>query len=167
MGRFRAQPYAKALLTVVQKEGPQRMEGVAAELDRVVEALDAVPEFERVLVTPMVSVETKSEILDEVLDSLEIGQPTRRFFHVVQQHYRMVHMKDIAIAFREFVDQRLGRSRARIETVVDLEENPFAGIPQFDCGHMISAFVGFGYECHEIVIVVHARFLSDSWLLAP
>ena len=122
MGRFRAQPYAKALLSVVQKEGPQRMEGVVAELDRVVEALDAVPDFERVLVTPMVPVETKSEILDAVLDSLEIGQPTRRFLHVVQQHYRMVHMKDIAITFRELVDRSLGRSRARIETAVELEE---------------------------------------------
>jgi F-type H+-transporting ATPase subunit delta len=122
MGRFRAQPYAKALLTVVQKEDPHGAEAVAEELDRVVAAMDAVDEFERVLVTPMVPVETKTEILDAVLDSLEVGDLCRRFLHVVQQHYRMQHMTDIAATFREFVDQSLGRTRARVETTVALDE---------------------------------------------
>jgi F-type H+-transporting ATPase subunit delta len=123
MGRFRALPYAKAMLSVAQKEGPERMETVAAELDRVVAALNAVPEFERVLVTPMVAVEKKTEILDAVLDSLQIGQPSRRFLHVVQQHYRMVHMKDIATTYRELVDHSRGRTRATVETATELEEN--------------------------------------------
>ena len=123
MGRFRALPYAKALLTVVQKEGPQRMEAVGEELDRVAAALRAVPEFERVLVTPMVTVEKKTEILDSVLDSLQVGQPSRRFLHVVQQHYRMVHMKDIAATYRELVDRNLGRTRATVETATTLEES--------------------------------------------
>ena len=88
MGRFRAIPYAKALLDVVQKESPSRVEEIAEELDGVAAALKAVPDFQSVLVTPMVSVEAKTEILDAVLDSLEIGEPTRRFLHVVQHHYR-------------------------------------------------------------------------------
>ena len=122
MTRFRAFPYAKALLAVVQKEEPGRAEPVAAELDRVAGALKAVPDFHRVLVTPMVAVEAKTKILDAVLDALEIGEPTRRFLHVVQQHYRMQHMNDIAATFRELVDQSLGRTRARVETAIALEE---------------------------------------------
>jgi F-type H+-transporting ATPase subunit delta len=122
MGRFRAVPYAKALLAVVQKEDPARAEDVAEELDGVAAALKAVPEFHDVLVTPMVSVEAKTKILDAVLDALEIGQPTRRFLHVVQHHYRMQHMTDIAIAYRELVDQSLGRTRARVETASELDE---------------------------------------------
>ena len=122
MGRFRAVPYAKALLAVVQKEDSSRAEKVAEELDGVAAALKAVPEFHDVLVTPMVSVEEKTKILDAVLDSLEIGEPTRRFLHVVQHHYRMQHMTDIAAAFRELVDQSLGRTRARVETAIDLDE---------------------------------------------
>jgi len=123
MGRFRAVPYAKALLAVVQKEDSSRAEKVAEELDGVAAALKAVPEFHDVLVTPMVSVEEKTKILDAVLDSLEIGEPTRRFLHVVQHHYRMQHMTDIAAAFRELVDQSLGRTRARVETAIDLDED--------------------------------------------
>jgi F-type H+-transporting ATPase subunit delta len=123
MGRFRAVPYAKALLAVVQKEDPVRAEKVAEELDGVAAALKEVPEFHDVLVTPMVSVEAKTKILDTVLDALEIGEPTRRFLHVVQHHYRMQHMADIATEFRELVDQSLGRTRARVETAIELDES--------------------------------------------
>jgi len=122
MGRFRAFPYAKALLAVVQKEDPGPAEEIADELDGVAAALKAVPDFHRVLVTPMVSVEVKTKILDAVLDALEIGEPTRRFLHVVQHHYRMQHMTDIAATFRELVDQSLGRTRARVETASELDE---------------------------------------------
>ena len=122
MTRFRALPYAKALMAVVKDETPESREMVAEELDRVTAALDSVPEFFRVLVSPTVSVEVKSTILDEVLDALEIGQPTRRFLHVVQQHYRMQHIADIADTYRKLVDQSLGRIRARVETVVVLDE---------------------------------------------
>jgi len=122
MGRFRALPYAKALHDVVMDGEADRADGVAAELDAVADTLDAVPEFQRVLTIPTVPVETKSEILDAVLDSLEIQAPTRRFLHVVQQHYRMEHMRDIAIAYRELVDRAAGRTRASVEVAGELSE---------------------------------------------
>ena len=122
MGRFRAQPYAKALLAVVQNQDPGRVEEVAGELDDVAAALKEVPDFHRVLVTPMVAVETKTRILDSVLDTLGTTEPARRFLHVVQQHYRMEHMADIAAVYREIVDQSLGRTRARVETAIALDE---------------------------------------------
>ena len=122
MARFRAMPYAKALHEVVRADDPARSESVISELELVAEALQAVPDFQRVLTTPMVSVETKSQILDAVLDSLEITQPSRRFLHVVQQHYRMEHMRDIAAVYRELVDRAAGRTRARIEVAGELDE---------------------------------------------
>lgn len=123
MGRFRALPYAKALMAVVEEEAPGRAEKIAAELDDVAEALRAVPNFQRALVTPMVPADVKTKILDAVLDALGIVEPTRRFLHVVQHHYRTQHMTDIATAFRELVDQSLGRTRARVETAVELDED--------------------------------------------
>ena len=44
MGRFRAQPYAKALLEVVQKQAPDRVETVADELDQMAAAVNASSE---------------------------------------------------------------------------------------------------------------------------
>ena len=123
MGRFRALPYAKALLSVVKEDGPHTMERVATEVDAVAAALAAVPEFARALVTPTIAVEKKTEVLDAVLDALDTGQPTRRFMHVVQQHYRMQHMPEIATAFRELMDTSLGRARARVETAVGLDDS--------------------------------------------
>jgi F-type H+-transporting ATPase subunit delta len=109
-------------MAVVQNEEPGRAEKIAGELDSVAAALKMVPDFLRVLVTPMVSVEVKTKILDAVLDELEIGEPTRRFLHVVQHHYRMEHMTDMAAEFRQLVDQSLGRTRARVETAVALDD---------------------------------------------
>jgi F-type H+-transporting ATPase subunit delta len=122
MGRFRALPYAKALLMVVQKDTPERMDQVANELDEVAAAFAEVPDFERVLVTPTVASEKKSQILAAVLDALDMGQPTRRFLEVVQQHYRLQHLSDIAAVFGELVDQKLGRTRAQVETAAALDE---------------------------------------------
>ena len=114
MARFRAMPYAKALFEVMTSSDRGRLEEVASELDRVAETVDAVPEFLRALTTPTVPVENKIEILDAVLNALNITQPTRRFLHVVQQHYRVEHMADIAETYRELVDRSMGRTRATI-----------------------------------------------------
>jgi F-type H+-transporting ATPase subunit delta len=121
VARFRALPYAKALYAVVHDQDPGRVEAVIGELERMAEALEAVPDLLRVLTTPMVSVQTKTAILDEVLDSLEMTEPARRFLHVVQQHYRMEHMRDIATVYRELVDRAKGRVRATVEVAGELD----------------------------------------------
>jgi F-type H+-transporting ATPase subunit delta len=68
------------------------------------------------MVTPLVSPDVKMQILEQVLDVLQVKEPTRRFAQVVQQHYRMEHMGLIAEAYREDVDRSMGRVRARVET---------------------------------------------------
>jgi F-type H+-transporting ATPase subunit delta len=115
-------PYSKALLGVVRDQCPERREAVIDELNGVATALEDVPDFERVLVTPMVDAETKTVILDQVLDNLGITQPVRRFCHVVQRHYRMQHMRDIATTYRDLVDREIGRSRAHVELATIYDE---------------------------------------------
>jgi len=115
MARFRAVPYAKALDQVVRSQCPDRAEAVVAELETVAAALEAVPDLPRVLVTPMVDPETKTAILDEVLDLLGATDPARRLVHVVQHHYRMAQIGEIAAAYRDLVDRALNRKRARVE----------------------------------------------------
>lgn len=120
MARFRALPYAKALFEVVRDQAPGRTEAVADELDRAAAALAAVPDFGRVLVVPTVPAEVKAAVLASVLDALGVEAPTRRFLEVVQRHYRMEHLTDIAAAYRELVDRALGRTRAAVETAQPL-----------------------------------------------
>ncbi len=115
MARFKAMPYAKALHAVILEESPQAVEETLELLDRVATALRLVPDFEKVLITPMVPVETKTAILDEILDKLQISGPTRRFIHVVQRQYRMQYLPNIRDCYRGLVDRSLGRVRAKIE----------------------------------------------------
>ncbi|MCP4900357.1 MAG: ATP synthase F1 subunit delta [bacterium] len=122
MARFRAMPYAKALHEVVQKEAPERAEEVLAELDVMVEVLDTVPDLVRALVVPTISVETKDQILAEVLDLLGTNEPTRRFIQVVQHHYRLQQLTSIRDTYRELIDRSLGRRRAQVEVVADLDQ---------------------------------------------
>jgi len=121
MARFRAMPYAKALYAVVHEQDPGRVEAVTGELEAMAGALEAVPDLLRVLTTPMVSVPTKTAILEQVLDSLQITPPARRFLHVVQHQYRMEHMRDIATVYRELVDRAKGRVRATVEVAGELD----------------------------------------------
>jgi F-type H+-transporting ATPase subunit delta len=122
MARFRALPYAKALFEVVRDQEPERAEAIADELDRAAAAIEAVPDLLRVLVAPTVPSEVKAVILDQVIEVLAVGQLTRRFLLVVQEHYRMEHVPDIAAAYRERVDRSVGRTRARVETAEVLDE---------------------------------------------
>jgi F-type H+-transporting ATPase subunit delta len=122
MSRFRALPYAKALFEVIRSGYPDRTQEVIGDLEGMADALESVPDFERVLVTPMVDPETKTTILDQVLDTLGMTEPLRRFMHIVQKNYRMQHMRDIALAYRNLVDRDLGRTRARIEVAAAYDE---------------------------------------------
>jgi F-type H+-transporting ATPase subunit delta len=122
MARFRALPYAKALFEVVRDQEPERAEAIADELDRAAAAIEAVPALLKVMVIPTVPTEVKATILDQVIDVLGVGQLTRRFLLVVQEHYRMEHLSDIATAYRERVDRSVGRTRARVQTAEVLDE---------------------------------------------
>ncbi len=122
MGRFRARPYAKALLQVVLERAPERLEAVAEEVDRLAEAVRAVPDLLRVMTTPALSPARKREVLDLVLDGLRIEEPTRRFVHVLQRHYRLREAGAVAAAYHELVDRHLGRTRAEVEVAGPIEE---------------------------------------------
>lgn len=119
MSKFRATPYTKALFEVAGSGSAA--DAMTEPLDRIAEALRQVPELQRTMVSPMIPTETKVLILDKVLDSLEIDEPIRRFVHVVQSHFRLEHMDDIAAGFHQLVDRSLGRVQARIEVASALD----------------------------------------------
>ncbi len=121
MSHFRAAPYVKALFEVAGSgSAADRM---AESLDRVAEVLHLVPELQRTMVSPLVPPEAKEKILDQVLQALEIDGPVRRFVHVVQGHFRLEHMNDIAAGFHAMVDRSLGRVHARIEVASALDQS--------------------------------------------
>jgi len=122
MGRFHPAPYAKALLDLVLEKYPQREEAVETELQALADVVHEVPDFLRALVTPVLPQETKETLVESVLDELGIEEPTRRFVHVLQKHYRIEHMRTVAEAYRGLVDRRHGRYRATVEVAGAVDE---------------------------------------------
>lgn len=123
MSRFRAQPYAKALLEVVLQDDAGALETIQQELETVGAAFAQVPELGRVMVTPALPQERKQAILDDVLERLGVHPLVRRFLHVLQRHYRLAYLPQIALAYAEQVDRKLGRVRARVEVPGRVEES--------------------------------------------
>jgi F-type H+-transporting ATPase subunit delta len=107
---------------VVTASHPDRLETVADELARAHAAFVEVPDLLRALHAPTVPPDRKTAVLDEVLTALAIEEPARRFLHVLQQHYRLEQLADILDAYREQVDRRLGRVRARVEVAETLSK---------------------------------------------
>jgi F-type H+-transporting ATPase subunit delta len=120
MARFRAMPYAKALHDVVSSQDPGQVEAIGDELVRVAAAVASVPELIRVLVAPVLPTQAKVEIFTAILDALELSDPTRRLLLVVQQHYRLEHLNQIAEVYGELVDRALGRTRATVELAAEV-----------------------------------------------
>ncbi|MCD4749059.1 MAG: ATP synthase F1 subunit delta [Thermoanaerobaculales bacterium] len=120
MAGFRAAPYAKALFDTAADA--RTAEEMVRPVEQVAEVVVSVPELLRVMVTPLVSQEAKTSILDAVLDALGTEHVVRRFIHVVQRHYRLEHMEKIAKTYRDVVDRALGRVHARVETPGPLSE---------------------------------------------
>jgi len=122
MSHFRAAPYAKALLDVVSRDAPDAVERIQNELETVASAFAMVPALGRVMVTPALAPERKTALLDAVLDKLDVHPLVRRFLHIVQQHYRLRHLPQVATAYAELLDRRLGRLRAKVEVPGRVEE---------------------------------------------
>jgi len=128
MGRFSATPYAKAFYEVVRSQAPERVEAVLDELEGMAAALDQVPELNRVLVAPTLTPESKTAIVDEVLDVLGITDPSGRLLHVLQRHYRIARLPEVIRAYRDLVDRVQGRVRAHIEVASPLDEQQRADV---------------------------------------
>lgn len=114
-------PYARALYELARERN--QTEAVARELDEFVEALAQEPTLRQVFARPWVAASTKRAIAAEVGSRLGVSPLTRDFLGLVARQGRAEHVEDIELAFRDLVDQDLGRIRARVRAAVPLTEN--------------------------------------------
>lgn len=119
MARFRATPYIKALFDAAGDA--TAAEALVEPLEQVAAVVREVPDFREAMESPLVSPDVKSAILSRVLDHLEVPVFVRRLIEVVQSHYRLQHLEDIASGFRALVDRSLGRVHARVEVASPLD----------------------------------------------
>ena len=116
--RLVARRYAKALAGLIGD--PEGLQQVQRELTAVAGLVRANPDLERLAFYPLLAPSQKALALDAVLASAGTSTTVRRFFGVVAAAARLDLVYDLASAFDELVDERMGVVEASVQTAQPL-----------------------------------------------
>jgi F-type H+-transporting ATPase subunit delta len=113
-------PYARALYELARER--QQTDEVARDLATMVELLARDAELRDFLGRPWVSAAAKRAAAVEVAARLELSPLVRDFIGLAARAGRAQDLGAIAQAYRDMVDEGLGRVRAQVRTRVPLTE---------------------------------------------
>ena len=109
-----AKRYARALLELADRS---QVEKWGEELERLA-ALTSAPELAERLNSPELSDAARQEAMGKIAERLELSFPLRSFAIVVARHRRVADLEAIAEAYRDLVDDLLGRARGTLTFAV-------------------------------------------------
>jgi len=118
--RLVARRYAKALAGIAEDQGT--LVQVQQELTAVAALVRGNADLERLAFYPLLAPSQKAAALDAVLAAEGVSETLRRFFRVVAGAARLNLIYELAQAFDELVDERLGVVEASVETAQPLSE---------------------------------------------
>lgn len=121
-----AKRYARALLEVAERG---QAEAWGRELDRLA-ALVTAPELGPKLTSPEISDATRQEAMAKIAERLELSFPLRSFAVVIARHGRIAEIGAIAEAYRNQVDEMLGRARATLTFALEPADADVARVVQ-------------------------------------
>jgi F-type H+-transporting ATPase subunit delta len=119
-----AKRYARALLELAERS---QVEKWGEELDRLA-AIVSSPELLVKLTSPELSHAERQEAMGKIAERLELSFPLRSFAVVVARHGRIAEVPAIAEAYRDLVDEQLGRARATIIFAVQPSDSDVARV---------------------------------------
>jgi F-type H+-transporting ATPase subunit delta len=121
-----AKRYARALLELADRGTEEKW---GAELDRLAAIVES-PELIERLASPELSEQSRQEAMAKIAERLGLSFPVRSFAVVIARHGRIRDIGAIAEAYRDLLDQAMGRARATITFAVqpsDAEVNRVVG----------------------------------------
>ena len=113
-------PYARALYDLARER--QQTDAVARDLQAMVDLLERDAELRDFFSRPWVSAAAKRVAAVEIGARLELSPLVRDFIGLVARAGRAQDLDAIAAAYRDRVDEDLGRMRAQVRTRVPLTE---------------------------------------------
>ena len=116
--RLVARRYAKALAGIAQDQ--DSLLQTQAELAAVTALVRGNADLERLAFYPLLAPALKAKALDAVLAAAGISATVRRFFGVVAGAARLDLVYELASAFDELVDERMGVVEASVQTAQPL-----------------------------------------------
>jgi F-type H+-transporting ATPase subunit delta len=105
-----AKRYARALLELAEKGQEEKW---GAELDRLAATVES-PELIERLASPELPAEVRQNAITKIGERLELSYPLRSFAVVLARHGRLREIGAVADAYRDLVDELLGRARATL-----------------------------------------------------
>ncbi|HEU0016535.1 MAG TPA: ATP synthase F1 subunit delta [Longimicrobium sp.] len=108
-----ARNYAETLLALAERQGPAAPEQFGGALDGLAAMLDGDPRTRQFLETPRVRPEQKKEALRRSLDG-RAPEMFVRFVMVLVDKRRQSLLPEIARAYRDLLDERMGRTRVDV-----------------------------------------------------
>ena len=108
-----ARNYAETLLTLAERQGPGAMEEFGRALDELAALLRTDPRARQFLDTPRVSPAQKKAALTQALSGRAPAMFVR-FVMVLTDKRRQSLLPEIALAYRDLTDERMGRVRVAV-----------------------------------------------------
>jgi F-type H+-transporting ATPase subunit delta len=119
-----AKRYARALIELAERG---QVEQWGAELERLAAIVES-PELKIRLASPELSQASRQEAMAKIAERLNLSFPLLSFAVVVARHGRIVEMGAIAEAYRDLVDEMLGRERATLTFAVQPSDEEAARV---------------------------------------
>src|SRR5881394_4071551 len=109
--------YARALILALEGADQPKLQKVEEELSALAALLDkrtGHPDFRQAMLNPGFSQEQRKKVLAEIAASHKLEATSTQFLRLLVEKDRLPQLPAIARAFRDEVDQRVGRVRATI-----------------------------------------------------
>lgn len=113
-----ARRYAKALFSLAQEANS--VEATASELGRLA-ALANAPELRDILSSPLLSVSSRTQLVQAIAQDLKLSDLLTRFARLLADHQRLAELPFIQHHFDRLLDASLGRVRATIRSASRLD----------------------------------------------
>jgi F-type H+-transporting ATPase subunit delta len=112
--------YANALFELALEQNA--LEQVEQDLNRFLEALDAVADLERLVKSPVFSAEEQQRAIAAILQQMEIEGLTANFLKLITKNRRLFAAPDMIKAFRLALARHRGQTSAMVISATPLED---------------------------------------------
>jgi F-type H+-transporting ATPase subunit delta len=119
-----AKRYARALIELAERS---QVEKWGAELERLAAVVDS-PELKERLASPELSHAARQEAMQKIAERLDLSYPLRSLAVVVARNGRIAELGAIAEAYRDLLDQMMGRERATLTFAVQPSDDDIARV---------------------------------------
>lgn len=123
-----ARRYAKALADVAAEQ--QALEAVGRDLRAVVETMKRTREVAAFFQSPAVPLTDKRRVLRTIAEGVGAKSLTANFLNLILEKRRLPHLGEMALAYEELTDERLGRGKATVTSAVPLSEPIVHGLQE-------------------------------------